>query len=234
MKNVLVPFVGIAAALALTGCVSMTQNIAFNADGSANVAIDMWVDDFSRWGNGAAGTDPAAGTAATAATAAPAGTAESAPTPEQPPVVSDEMGPAFADVAGVSIEENWAQFEGEGENRKTHTRLVMNVDRIERLNKIGVFKDTTLSCAKKSGKLVFTQKMINENKKKEETSPDTDQMMRELFKGYTMTYVVTMPGEVKQTNGTLGEDKRTITWQWSLYDFSKMETVELTATANTK
>lgn len=234
MKNVIVPLVGMAAAFVMMGCVSMTQNIAFNADGSAKVALDMWVDDLSRWGAGAAGTDSTAGTAATAATAAPPPTAESPPAPEQPPEISDEMGPAFANIPGVSIEENWAKFEGEGENRKTHTRLVMAVDKIERLNKIGVFKDTTLSCAKKSGKLVFAQKMINENKKKEETSPDTDQMMRELFKGYTMTYVVTMPGEVKQTNGTLGEDKRTITWQWSLYDFSKMETIELTATANAK
>jgi len=234
MKNVLVPILAVVAALGMAGCVSMTQNIVFNADGTSKVTLDMWVDDLSRWGADAAATTGTPGTASTAATAAQPPAAETPAVTEQPPAVEAEMGSAFAAISGVTIEENWAKYEGEGDARKTHTHLVMSVDKIEKLSKVGVFKDTDLSLGKKSGKLTFAQKMVNNQQKKEETTPETDQMMRELFKGYTMTYVVTMPGEVKETNGTLSEDKRTVTWQWSLYDFSKMETVELTATAKTK
>jgi uncharacterized protein YceK len=234
MKKVLVPVLAIVAALGMVGCVSMTQNIAFNADGSSKVTLDMWVDDLSKWGADTAAAAGTPGTAGTAATAAQPPTEETPAVPEQPPAVEDEMGPAFAGIEGVTIEENWAKYEGEGDARKTHAHLVMSVDKIEKLSKIGVFKGSELSLAKKGGKLAFTQKMLNEQQKKEETSPETDQMMRELFKGYTMTYVVTMPGDVKETNGTLGDDKRTITWQWSLYDFSKMESIELKATSNAK
>ena len=38
-----------------------------------------------------------------------------------------------------------------------------------------------------------------------------------------------MPGRVVDTNGTLGEDGRTVTWEWPLYDFSNQEKIVMTA-----
>jgi hypothetical protein len=32
-----------------------------------------------------------------------------------------------------------------------------------------------------------------------------------------------------ETNGTLGEDGRTVTWEWPLYEFTQQEEIVMTA-----
>lgn len=223
-----------AAALAalVAGCVSLQQQTTLNADGSGRMVVDMWVDNMADL----AGT--AEGTPGTAATAETAGTAAAAPAPKEL-AVSEEMGPAFANVEGVKIEENWIKTETEGEGeaakKRDHTRLVLSFDNIERLKGHGVFEKADLAAKVKGGKFSFSQVIHNEPKDKEsESSAESEALAKQMFEGYTFTYSVTMPGEVKETNGTVAEDKRTVTWSWPLYDFSQMKTVEMTATSALK
>jgi len=220
-----------AAALAMAACVSYQQKLALHADGSGRLEADMWVDDMSGL--------TAALTAATAAPAtATAETAVAAATAERP--VSEEMGSAFANVAGLKIVENWALLETTGEgasaSKKEHTRLVLDFDNLELLKGHGIFAKQDLAFKTKGGKCTFTQLIRNDRKKEkaEEPSPETEALTRQMFDGYTFSYEVVMPGEVTDTNGTVAADKRTVTWSWPLYDFTEMEEIKMTATSKVK
>jgi len=215
-----------AVALTMAACVSYHQKLALNADGSGRLETDMWMDDMS--GLTAAMTAATAGPA-TAETAAPA-----------PLAIPEEMGPAFTNVAGLRIEENWARretvSEGGATSKKEHTRLVLSFDDLALLQGRGMFGKQELSLKTKSGKCTFTQLIRNDKKKEEtgETSPETEALTRQMFEGYTFSYEVVMPGEVTDTNGTVAADKRTVTWSWPLYDFTEMEEIKMTATSKVK
>ncbi|GEM_PF-1325480 len=198
---------GILALIA--GCISYEQHTTLESDGSGRMVMDTWVDYFGTDEGG----DQAEGEDAT-------------------PEISEELGPAFADLKGVAIEENWTKIEGEGDNRQEHTRLTLTFDKVERLNGKGVFENQELSFQKKGDEFVFTQ--VIHNKRKEQTedySAESEELARTLFEGYTITYTVVMPGRVVDTGGTLGEDGRTVTWKWPLYDFSNEEEITMTATS---
>ncbi len=213
------PLLVIVAAAALTGCISLTQYVKLNADGSARVTVDTWVDDFSD-------LESSASTAAA--------TAAQPPTPPPEPTLEDDMGPAFKNLAGITVAENWVQREEVEGKKIIHSKLVLDVDRLDRLNGVGLYKDTTFTSGKKGKDVAFGQVTLNKREKKEEPSPESEELVRKMFEGYTFTYVVEMPGEVKSTNGTLGADKRTVTWKWPLYEFTQMEKVEMTASAKAK
>lgn len=224
MKRTVIPGMAAVLAFALAGCISLTQNVKLNADGSAKVTVDTWVDDLS-------GLTNTPGTAATAAKPSPAAAMAEVPKTAAPPVeptVEVEMGPAFANVSGVKVEENWAKLEGEADARKTHTHLVMTVDKLEKLNGVGVFKDQVFNLKKKGKTLTFTQ-LIHNSQEKKDSSAESEAMAKEMFKNYKFTYVLETPSEVKSTNGMLGEDKKTVTWSWPLYEFSQAKDIEMTA-----
>jgi hypothetical protein len=196
----------LCGALALAaGCISYKQHTTLESDGSGRMVVDTWVRYF--------------------------GDEEETPADEMPEVwVADDLGPAFADLKGVTIEENWAEVEGEGEEQFEHTHLALSFDNVEKLNGRGVFEDQELTFRKKGGGFIFKQVIWNEREEEpEETSKESEELARSLFEGYTFTYTVVMPGPVVDTNGTLAEDGRTVTWEWPLYDFANLEEVEMTA-----
>lgn len=193
----------------VAGCISYEQHIAFENDGSGRIILDTWVDYFA--------TDEAG---------------EQAAGEKAPSEVGEELGPAFAGIKGVTIEENWTKIEGEGDNRREHTRLVLKFDKVERLNGHGVFKNQELSFKKKRREFAFTQVIRNEQKERsEEYSEESEKLARTLFEGYTITYTVVMPGRVVDADGTVGEDGRTVSWEWPLYDFSNEEKIIMTVTS---
>lgn len=193
----------------VAGCISYEQHITFESDGSGRIILDTWVDYFGADEGG----DQAVGEKA-------------------PSEIGEELGPAFAGIKGVTIEENWTKIEGEGDNRREHTRLVLNFDEVERLNGHGVFKNQQLSLKKKSKEFVFTQVIHNVQKERsEEYSEESEKLARTLFEGYTITYTVVMPGRVVDADGTVNDDGRSVTWEWPLYDFSNEEEIIMTATS---
>jgi hypothetical protein len=206
----LVIALAISATLAvITGCISYEQQATFESDGSGRIAIDTWVDYFD-------------------------GDEEGGQPEEEPaqPEISEELGSAFANLEGVTIEENWARLEGEGEERREHTRLVLSFDKVERLNGLGIFQNQNLTFQKKGDEFAFRQFIRNEREEeKEESTEESEELARTLFEGYTFTYTVVMPGRVIDTGGTVGEDGRTVTWEWPLYDFANEDEIVMTATS---
>lgn len=200
--------VALSGALAVVaGCISYEQHTTFESDGSGRVVVDVWVDRFE--------TAEEEGQAASAETA---------------PEINEGLGPAFAGLDGVTVEENWVKIEGEGDERREHTRLVLAFDKVERLAGRGVFEKQELSFQKEDDEFAFTQTIQNERTKEpQEYSKESEELARSLFEGYTFTYTVVMPGRVVDTNGTRGEDGRTVTWEWPLYDFSNQEKIVMTA-----
>ncbi len=195
------------ALVVVAGCISYKQHIAFESDGSGRIVVDVWVDHF----NIAEEEDQAA-------------SAETAPE------INEELGPAFADLDGVTVEENWVKIEEEGEERREHSRLALAFDKVERLAGRGVFEKQELSFQKEGNEFAFAQNIRNEPEEEpEEYSEESEELARSLFEGYTFTYSVVMPGRVVDTNGTVAEDGRTVTWEWPLYDFSNQETIIMTA-----
>ena len=237
MKSKLVlGFALVALAAALTGCISLEQRLKLNDDGSADVTVDTWVIDLSDLEKAAKELEDATpGTADQPAPADQPGTAEQPAAAAEPaetaaPPIEDEMGPAFADLPGITVKENWAKYEDKDDSRFVHTHLALTVDKLERLDGVGIFKATTFTLKTKGKGWTFAQNIVNEQEKTEKPSPESEALAAEMFKGCTFTYILETPGEVKTTNGTLAEDKRTVTWSWPLYDFSKMEKVEMKAT----
>ncbi len=200
----------LCGALAIVaGCVSYKQHTTFESDGSGRMVVDVWVDRLE-----------------TAEEEDQAASAETAPE------INEELGPAFAGLDGVTVEESWVKVEGEGDERREHSRLVLAFDKVERLAGHGVFEEQELSFQKDGDEFAFTQTIQNElEKEPQEYSKESEELARSLFEGYTLTYTVVMPGRVADTNGTLGEDGRTVTWEWPLYDFSNQEKIIMTATS---
>ncbi len=198
------------ALITIAGCISYEQKTTFAEDGSGSIVVDTWLDYY---GNEEEGEEATAETVA--------------------PEISEELGPAFAGLEGVEVEENWTKVEGEGDDRREHTHLVLTFDKVEALNGFGVFKNQQLSFEKVGRGFVFTQVIKNERSDDEEvSSAESEELARTLFEGYTFTYTLTMPGSVSETNGTLSEDGRTVTWEWPLYDFSNQEEIKMTATSS--
>ncbi len=191
----------------VAGCISYEQKITFQPDGSGTVVADMWVDRLSP-------------------TADDEGPAVEAPTPE----VSEEMGPAFADLEGVAVAENWVKVEGEGDDRREHTRLALNFGDVGKLVGHGIFDKQELSFRKEGDNFVFAE-TIHNNPQESESSAESEELARAMFEGYTFTYTVVMPAAVVETNGTLAENQRTVTWSWPLYDFATLDEIVMTATA---
>lgn len=200
----------LCGALAIVaGCVSYKQHTTFESDGSGRMVVDVWVDRLE-----------------TAEEEDQAASAETAPE------INEELGPAFAGLDGVTVEESWVKVEGEEDERREHSRLVLAFDKVESLAGHGVFEEQELSFQKDGDEFAFTQTIQNElEKEPQEYSKESEELARSLFEGYTLTYTVVMPGRVADTNGTLGEDGRTVTWEWPLYDFSNQEKIIMTATS---
>jgi hypothetical protein len=197
------------ALIFVTGCISYEQHTAFESDGSGRVVLDAWVDYFA--GDEEEGQE-----------------AEENAQPE----ISEELGPAFADLEGVKIEENWTELEGEGEERREHTHLVLSFDKVERLNGHGAFKNQKLTFQKNGDEFSFKQVIHNDRKEEqEESTEESEELARTLFEGYTFTYTVVMPGRVVDTGGTVGDDGRTVTWEWPLFEFANEEEIIMTATS---
>jgi hypothetical protein len=208
MGRILLHAVMCAALIAVAGCITYEQHTTFQEDGSGRVVVDTWVDYF----------------------AADEEDGEKAATAEPELEIGEEMGPAFASLEGVTIEENWIKMEGEGEDRVEHTRLILGFDDVGKLAGHGVFEDQGMSFEKKGKKYTFTQTITHEREEEEEeTSAESEELARSLFEGYTFTYSVVMPGKIVETNGTLGEDGRTVTWEWPLYEFTQQEEIVMTA-----
>jgi hypothetical protein len=144
--------------------------------------------------------------------------------------VNDELGPAFAGLKGVTVEENWAKVEGEGDERREHTHFVLGFDNVERLSGHGVFKNQDLTFQKDGNEFLFKQVILNEREEeREEPTEESEYFERTFFEECTFTYTVVMPGRVVDTTGTVGDDGRTVTWEWPLYDFANLEEIKMTA-----
>lgn len=210
MRRILLYALTCAALVAVAGCITYEQHTKFDEDGSGRVVVDTWVDYFGEEGEDG----------------------EEAAAAEPELEISEEMGPAFASLEGVTVEENWIKMEGEGEERVEHTRLILAFDDVDKLNGHGVFEDQAMTFEKKGKKFIFTQTITHEaEEKEEESSPESEELARALFEGYTFTYSVVMPGKIVETNGTTGEDGRTVTWEWPLYEFTQQEEIVMTATS---
>jgi len=212
MRRILIHVLTCAALVAVAGCISYEQHTTFEEDGSGRVVVDTWVDYF--------GEDEEGEEAGTAAT--------------QEPMLElgEEMGSAFASLDGVNIEENWIKLEGEGEDRVEHSKLALAFDKVENLTGRGIFEDQAMTFDKKGKKYIYTQTITHErDEPEEETTPESEELVRSLFEGYTFTYTVVMPGKIVESNGTVGEDGRTVTWEWPLYEFTQQDEIVMTATA---
>ncbi|UCH77282.1 MAG: hypothetical protein JSU81_05950 [Candidatus Coatesbacteria bacterium] len=203
--------VALGGVLALgAGCISYEVNLSLEKDGSGTVVVDTWVDYLGE----------------------EEGDQEVAEAPE----ISEEMGPAFAELEGVTVEENWARTEGEGDDRREHTHLLLAFEDVEILSGQGIFENQDLTFEKKGKEYVFTHEIRNVREQPaaetaEESSEENEELARALFEGYTFTYTVVMPGDVTDTNGIVADDGRTVTWEWPLYDFAQQEEIVMTATS---
>jgi hypothetical protein len=210
MRRIILHAVACVALGAVAGCISYEQHTTFEENGSGRVVVDTWVDHFADEGE----------------------EGEEAATAEPELEISEEMGPAFASLDGVKVEENWIKLEGEGEDAVEHTRLVLAFDDVKKLKGHGIFEDQGMSFEKKGKKYIFTQTITHESEEaEEETSAESEELARALFEGYTFTYTVVMPGKILETNGTPAEDGRTASWEWPLYDFTQQEEIVMTATS---
>jgi hypothetical protein len=206
-----------AATAVVAGCITYEQHTTFEADGSGTLAIDTWMFYFGEEGEDGQAVDPEA---------------EAAAEPTAADSLTGDLGAPFEGVEGVSVEEQWEKVEGEGDERQTHSHLVLSFDNIGVLNGLGAFENQEIAFEEKDGNYVYSQIIVNEHEDDpEEATPESEELARSLFEGYTFTYTVEMPGEIIETNGTVGEDGRTVTWEWPLYDFASAEKTVMTAVA---
>jgi len=115
----------------------------------------------------------------------------------------------------------------EGEEGSHEATYHLDFENVADLNGFGIFaiKDKmtqTFAIVEGDGTATFTQ-TANLTMEVEDTSQLTD---------YKFTYSLVCPGNVTETNGTLGADGKTVTWEYPLPDLIN-KTVEMTATYET-
>ena len=193
----------------VAGCVSYKQQMTFESDGSGRMVLDVWVPYY-----GVEKTGPAADEKLTAE-------------------LDEEMVVSFADREGVRIDEKWAKLEAEEDERLEHIHVVVAFDDIEKLNVSDILENQKITFRSTGDGFIYEQAIIRERGEaaEEALEPEYEELTRTLFEGFTFTYTVVMPGRVVESNGSIGEDGRTVTWEWPLYDFVKKEEVIMTAKA---
>jgi hypothetical protein len=203
-------------AAALCGCVvvaggwvSYEQHVTFENDGSGRMVLDWWVDD---WVLSA-----------------------------MPPLreLGKEAVSAFTGLEGVTVEESWTEVEGEGPDEREHIRVVVAFDKVETLTGNHVFENGEFSFKKKGKEFAFTQVLKPHYGEEPEDFPGegNEELVRDLlerFEDHTITFTVVMPGRVADTNGTVSEDGRTVTWAWSLYEVGLREEKKIMMTATSR
>lgn len=109
-----------------------------------------------------------------------------------------------------------------------HHYVKFEAESAEALGAVPPFKNgIKIDWGADNDEIVFEEKI--ENEVKELDNPADEETFKFLLEGYTWTYAVEMPGEVTDTNGTVSANGRTVTWSWSLYEFSRTNEVIMRA-----
>lgn len=75
--------------------------------------------------------------------------------------------------------------------------------------------------------VTFKETIENELSKKERPTDEEKPLLEALFPDCGFTFRVVMPGPVKETNGTVSADGRTVEWRFGLAEFLFAEKVEM-------
>jgi hypothetical protein len=122
-------------------------------------------------------------------------------------------------VKGVKVE----KFEQKTEGDQTHFYITVSFDNIQDLNKSEMFKNMQFSWNKKGNVTTFTQTLKGNTEKKEEAADDQmgKQMAQAMFGNAAFKFKVKLPDKAMpspDTNGTIGEDGKTVSWSVPLVD----------------
>jgi hypothetical protein len=122
-------------------------------------------------------------------------------------------------VKGVKVE----KFEQKTEGDQTHFYITVSFDNIKDLNQSEMFKNMPFDWTKSGNVTTFTQTLKGNKEKKEESSNDQmgKQMAQAMFGNSAFKFKVKLPAKAlpsPDTNGTIADDGKTVSWSVPLVD----------------
>jgi len=130
---------------------------------------------------------------------------------------------ADLNVKGVRVE----KFESKTEGDKQHYYVHLSFDQITDLNGTKTFKEMPFEW-KKDGKTVTFQHTLKSKGDKPGTDQAADQMAQAMLGNASFKYKVKLPSNAlpaPDTNGTIADDKQTVTWEYPLTELGKGDKV---------
>jgi hypothetical protein len=120
---------------------------------------------------------------------------------------------------GVKVDKFETKTEGENQHYYVH----ISFDKITNLNQTKTFKEMPFEWTEADGKIIFKQtlKAKNESKEKKPEDEMAKNMAKAMFGNAAFNFKVVLPAKAlppPDTNGTIAEDGKTVSWTYPLVD----------------
>lgn len=201
MKKAATLAVIVVAATLLSACIGVESNVTFKADGSGVLKLEYRMSKML--------TEAAEGGSA-----------------EVPLPASEEDFTTAIEGTPVKL----LRISNREDEQDVYMGAELGFQKIEDITEIDDFDDMPMSLERSGGDFVFRQR-ISEGAGEGESEKGADEMeamLKEMFQGYELVFVVTAPRKVKSHNlGELSADGRTVRYAMPVFEMSglKEETV---------
>lgn len=191
------------AALFLAGCINYEQDVTLNANGSGKMLIHYSLAQQLVGMMAMGGQD----------------SGEQKQDQEMPFKVTEADIRKDFSMKGVKVE----KFEQKTEGDQAHFYITVSFENIKDLNQSETFKNMPFDWVKSGNVTTFTQTLKGNKEKKEESADDQmgKQMAQAMFGNSAFKFKVTLPAKAlpsPDTNGTIAEDGKTVSWNVPLVD----------------
>ena len=121
---------------------------------------------------------------------------------------------------GVRVE----KFETKAEGDKQHFYVQVSFDHVTDLNQTKTFKEMPFEWKKEGKTVTFQQTLKGKGEQASGTDQTGDQMAAAMLGNASFKFKVNLPSKAlpsPETNGTIVEDGRTVTWEYPLTELGK-------------
>lgn len=133
---------------------------------------------------------------------------------------------------GVKVE----KFETKTEGENQHFYVTLSFNKITDLNQTKTFKEMPFEWSERDGKVYYKQTLKNKDEGKSKEGKPEDEMAKNMAKAMfgnaAFTFKVTLPSKAlaaPDTNGTIAEDGKTVSWTFPLVELTDSSKVMTTA-----
>lgn len=205
------------ALLLIAGCINYDQQLELNANGSGKLVMHysmaQQLVSMMQMGGQAGGGDKEQ---------------------QMPFKVKEDEVKADLQSPGVKVE----KFETKTEGDQQHFYVHISFDKVTSLNATKTFKEMPITWKEENGTVTFSQVLKSKKKDKPAAAGGDDAMQKQMaaamFGNAAFKYSVKLPSKAlpsPATNGTIGEDGRTVSWSFPLVE---MDSGDKTMTASFK